>query len=112
MKKYNKNNESSYIMYLLGWAMSQKWPMLISKFDKNVIKIYDKNSDIGYTLKADVKYLKNLYNSHNDLSFLQEKMKIKEIHKLICNLYDKNNYVKHIRTLKQALNHVVILKGA
>ena len=25
--------------------------------------------------------------------------------KLVCNLYDKNNYVVHIRTLKQALKH-------
>ena len=28
----------------------------------------------------------------------------------VCNLYDKNNYVVHIRSLKQALNHGIILK--
>ena len=28
--------------------------------------------------------------------------------KLVCDLYDKNNYVVHIRTLKQALSHGVI----
>ena len=27
-----------------------------------------------------------------------------------CNLYDKKNYVVHIRSLKQALNHGLILK--
>ena len=37
-------------------------------------------------------------------------MKIKKCHKLVCNLYDKNNYVAHIRILKQALNHGSILK--
>ena len=30
---------------------------------------------------------------------------IKKCHKPVCNLYDKNNYVAHIRILKQALNH-------
>ena len=30
--------------------------------------------------------------------------------KLACNLYDKNNYFVHMRVLKQALNHRLILK--
>ena len=29
---------------------------------------------------------------------------------LVCNLYDKNKYVTHIRSLKRALNHGLILK--
>ena len=37
-------------------------------------------------------------------------MKIKKCNKLECNLYDKINYAAHIRTLKQALNHGLILK--
>ena len=37
-------------------------------------------------------------------------MKIDKCTKLVCNLYDKNNYVVHIRSLKQALNHKLILK--
>ena len=37
-------------------------------------------------------------------------MKISKRSKLVCNLYDKNNYVVHIRSLKQALNHGLILK--
>ena len=36
-------------------------------------------------------------------------MKINKCNKLVCNLYDKNN-VFHIRNLKQALNHGLILK--
>ena len=28
----------------------------------------------------------------------------------MCNLYDKKNYVVHIRALKQALNHGPVLK--
>ena len=37
-------------------------------------------------------------------------MKIKKCCSLFCNLYDKNTCVAHIRTLKQALNHRLILK--
>ena len=36
-------------------------------------------------------------------------MKINKCRKLVCNLYDKNNYVVHIRSLKQALDHGLIL---
>ena len=34
-------------------------------------------------------------------------MKVNKCSKLVCNLYDKNNYVVHIRSLKQALDHGV-----
>ena len=37
-------------------------------------------------------------------------MKIGKCKKLACNLYDKKSYVVHIRSLKQTLNHGVILK--
>ena len=37
-------------------------------------------------------------------------MKINKCRKLICNLYDRNNYIVHINFLKQALNHGLILK--
>ena len=37
-------------------------------------------------------------------------MKINKCDKLICNLYDKNNYVFHIGLLKQALKHGLIFK--
>ena len=37
-------------------------------------------------------------------------MKINKCSELVCNLYDKSNYVVHIRSLKQALNHGLILK--
>ena len=39
---------------------------------------------------------------HSDLQFLPARMKINKCNKLVCNLYDKNNYVVHIRSLKQA----------
>ena len=47
---------------------------------------------------------------HEDLPFLPEKMKIGKCKKIVCNLYEKKNYVVHISSLKQALNHGLILK--
>ena len=44
------------------------------------------------------------------ISFLPERMKIKKAEKLVTNLHDKTEYVIHIRNLKQALNHGLILK--
>ena len=37
-------------------------------------------------------------------------MKI-EVENLVTNLHDKSEYVIHIRNLKQALNHVLVLKN-
>ena len=43
--------------------------------------------------------------------FYQKEIKFKNVicNKLVCNIYDKETVV-HIRTLKQALNHRLILK--
>ena len=68
----------------------------ISNFNKDFIKNYDEDSDKGYILEVDVKYPKNLHDLHSDLPFLPERMKINKSNKLVCNLYDKNNYVVHI----------------
>ena len=122
MKNYDKNIESSYLMYLdtnnlYGWEISQKlpvegfkWIKKLSKFNEDFIKNYDENSDKGYFLEVDVEYPKNLFNLHCDLPFLPERKKIKKCKKLVCNIHNKENYVVHIRALKQALNHGLILK--
>ena len=74
------------------------------------LKGYNENSDRGYFLEVDVEYPKKLFNLHKDLPFLPERKKIEESNKLFCNIQDKENYVVHIRALKQALNHGLILK--
>ena len=38
-------------------------------------------------------------------------MKLEKVKKLVANLHDKTEYVIHIRSLKQALNHGLILKN-
>ena len=37
-------------------------------------------------------------------------MKIEKVKKLVANLHDKTEYVLHMRNLKQALNHELVLK--
>ena len=59
----------------------------------------------GYIFEVDVQYPKNLHNLHSDLPFLPERIKINKCSKLVCTVQNKENYVIHIRALKQALNH-------
>ena len=65
---------------------------------------------MGYIIKADIEYPKVLQSLHSDLLFLPERMNVNGCKKLVCNLYDKKYYVDHIRSLKQALNHGIVLK--
>ena len=37
-------------------------------------------------------------------------MKLNKCSKLVCDLYDKNNCAVHIKSLRQALDHGLILK--
>ena len=122
MKNYDENEESLFLEYLdanniYGGAMSEPLPVNgfdwvedLSKTDEDFIKNYDKDSDKGYILEVDVKYPKNVLDLHNDLPFLPKRMKIDKFNKLVCSLYDKKDYVVRIRSLKQALNHGLILK--
>ena len=98
-------------------TMSQKLPVNksewiedTSKFKEDFIKNYNEESDEGYFLEIDIQYPEKLHENHNDLPFLPEKMKTKKVEKFVTNLHDQSEYVIHIRNLKQALNHRVILK--
>ena len=127
IKYYDKDIECnsvelSYLMYLdannlYGWAISQKlpvngfeWEKNIPKFHEYFIKNYDEDCNEGYFVEADVEYPKNLFNLHNSLPFLLKRNKIKKCNKLFCNIYWKENYVAHVRALKQALNRGLIFK--
>ena len=122
MKDYDENKDDYFLIYtdynnLYGKAMSEKLPVDgfewiedISKIDEDFIKNYDENRDVGYFIKADIEYPKELHNKHSDLPFLSERMKVNQCKKLVCNLYDKKDYVDHIRLLKQDLNHGLKIK--
>ena len=91
MTNYDKNIESSYLMYLdvnnlYGWGMSQKlavsgfkWVKKLSQFDEDFIKDYDENSNKGYILEVGVEYPENLFNLHSDSTFLAERKKMKNV---------------------------------
>ena len=107
MKNYDKNIDSSYLMYLdannlYGWAMSKKLPVSgfkwendLSRFKENFIKNYNENSDIGYFLEVAIEYPKKLWSYHKDLPFLPERKRIGKVEKLVCNIEDKEKYVIH-----------------
>ena len=42
--------------------------------------------------------------------FYLNERRLKKVEKLVTNLHDKNEYVIHIRNLKEVLNHRLILK--
>ena len=81
MKNYDKNIESSYLMYLdannlYGWSMYKKLPVSdfkwvddLSIFTEDFIKNYDEEDDTGYLFVVDVEYPKNLHKLHSDLPF-------------------------------------------
>ena len=136
---YNKNIKSSYLQYLdannlYGYAMTKKLPLNgfkwsdPNKYTSEFITNYNDQSSKGYLLEADIEYPKYLDKSHEDLPFLCERKKInndiKKAHnkvyknfnithepknKLIATIQDKTKYVVNISTLKQALNHGLIL---
>ena len=98
LKNYDKNKESSFLMYLdannlYGWAMSKKllvdgfkWVDDLSMFTEDFIKSYDEEGDVAYLLAVDIEYPKALRMLHSDLPFLPEKMKINKCPKLVCNV--------------------------
>ena len=47
---------------------------------------------------------------YNYLPFLPERIKVEKVEKLVANLKDRTEYLIHIRNLKQALNHGLVLK--
>ena len=67
-------------------------------------------TDRGYLLEVDVKYPKELYDHHNDLPFMCEKIKVNGVEKLVPNLCDKKKYVIHMKALHQALEHGLVLE--
>ena len=120
---------------LYGYGMSQKLPLDGYKWANALIvtdkfvKDYDINSDKGYLLEGDVEYPVRLRIYHKELPFLPER-RVKSVkydyddlssahrkvyktfnmnpepnNKLIATVQDKNKYIVHISTLKQALQH-------
>ena len=61
LKDYDKNNESSYLKY---WDVSNE----------------------GCFLEVDVQHPEKLHDSHSDLPFLPERIKIEKVENIVANL--------------------------
>ena len=116
MKGYNKNVMSSCLQYqdanhLYGWAMSKKLPVReftwgnIDLYMQDMIKNFDEDGRYSALLEVDIQYSKVPHALHIDLSFLAQRKALNKAPKLITSLENKKEYVVHISTLKQALNH-------
>ena len=81
-----------------------------SKGFKYIVDEFAKCRDRGYLLEVDVAYPKELHDYHNDLPSMCGKMKINGVEKLVPNLYYKRKYVVHIKALKQAIDHGLVLE--
>ena len=101
MKNYDKNKESSFVIYLdannlYGGVMSQKlptscfnWVKNVSKIDEELIKNYENDDDIGHILKVDIEYPKELHDLLSNSPFSPQRMKVNKHKKFVCTLYDK-----------------------
>ena len=122
MKEYDSNKPTNYLQYLdannlYGWAMSQplptgefRWINCKSWDPKRLVEMFVNEKNYGYLLEVDLKYPEKLHDLHNDIPFMCSKMKVNGVEKLIPNLCDKNKYIIHIRALKQAIDHGLILE--
>ena len=81
------------------------WDSEIDKYRAEFIRNYDENSAIGYLLEVDIAYSENLHESNRYLPFLPVRQD-----KLLTTLEDKQNYIVTITTLKQALDHGLLLQ--
>lgn len=123
MDSFDKDKESSYIMYvdcnnLYGYSMMQHLPIRGFKWCERefsvdeILEIPD-DSNIGYIFEVDLEYPKELHDLHNDYPFCAENKLVpntKNSRKLLLTLTDKNNYVIHYRMLKLAIQHKLVLK--
>ena len=66
--------------------------------------------DYGYLLEVGVAYPKELHEYHNDLPFMCGRMKINGVEKLVPSLYYKKKCVIHIKALKQAIDHGLVIE--
>ena len=87
-----------------------EWIEETSQSIEDFIKIYNEECDEGYFLEVDVQYTEKLHELHNHLPLLSERMELGKVKKFVTNLHNKNEYVLHIRNLKEALNHGLIFK--
>lgn len=118
---YDHTQPCKYVQYidannLYGYAMSKALPYSGFKWIDdpvrrdviiNNILIHSDDADQGYMMDVDIEYPRHLHDDHSDLPLLptNEIPPIGKDKKLMTTLTNKNNYVCHYTTLKQAINN-------
>ncbi|KAK9688151.1 hypothetical protein QE152_g35762 [Popillia japonica] len=71
-------------------------------YNINLDEILNSDNAIGYVLEVDLHFPKELHDKFNDLPLAPEKKPPpnSKVNKLICDFYDKKNYIVHYKTLK------------
>ena len=133
MEEYDSSKSTNYLQYLdannlYGWAMSQplptgefRWINCSNWNPVKLINMFANETKYGYLLEVDVDYPKELHDLiYNDIPFMCAKLKVRGpggtgafphgVENLIPNFYDKRKYIVHIRALKQAIDHGLLLK--
>ena len=136
MKNYEKDKDSSYLMYLdannlYGWAMSQKLPMGKFKWgDEKTFNMSNYSGDKGCIIECDLEYPENLHDELNMYPLAPEKILVEKdmlspycneildefkiqkntCKKLIPNLMNKQKYVLHYKNLQLYLDLGLKLK--
>ena len=115
MKNYDPDKEIKSINYLdannlYGWAMCEPLPVgnfkmyddKTTNFEKIIERLqnWKSISKKGYIIELDLEYPKELHDLHNSYPLAPEKIKVNKVDKLIPNLYDKKNYICHIKNLQ------------
>ena len=59
------------------------------KFNEDFVKNYDEDSDKGYNLEVNVKYLEDLHDLYSNWPFLPEIIIINKRKKLVCTFCHK-----------------------
>ena len=118
IKNYDPDKELKSINYLdannlYGWAMCESLPVGNFKMydDKRLsedtkakiierLQNWKSSSKKGYIIEVDLEYPKELHDLHNSYPLAPEKIKVGIVSKLIPTLYDKKNYICHIKNLQ------------
>ena len=97
----NSGETNTFFQYLdannlYGWVQKLpkhgfKWIEKVEEFTPEEIAKLAKKDNKGYVFEVEVDYPEELHKSHNELSFLPERMKIEKVEKLTPSLKKRKN---------------------
>ena len=101
--EFDPAEETKFISYLdannlYGWAMSKQLPT--SGFKCKSDDELDDWKHLSCFLEVDLEYPEDLHDLHHDYPRARERIRTRNVEKLILNLNNKTNYIVHYENLK------------